>query len=85
MHFPEIDLHGYLLEEAIHYVKDKLYECHKNNVLGLKLIHGYHHGQVLQNYFRSIKFINDMKHAGYIVKVLSVKEAGMTQILCKYK
>ncbi len=79
-HFLPIDLHGLTLKEAMVYVESKLEKCVYRGVSGLKLIHGYHHGTILREYFRSDKFKVDMKQTGLIISISNIKDLGYTQI-----
>ena len=79
-HFLPIDLHGFYLKEAIIYVESKLEECIDRGVGGLRLIHGYHHGTILREYFRSEKFKIDMTHVGLIIGIYNIKDLGYTLI-----
>ncbi len=44
----------------------------------LFIIHGYRHGQVLKNFFRSKEFLEDMKDEGYNLKELSHPNPGVS-------
>ena len=72
------DLHGFRLLEAIEEVVIKIEDCLllKDNLLFV--IHGYKHGQILKKYFRSKKFLKDMKKAGYFLKKLSPPNPGVS-------
>jgi len=79
-HFLIVDLHGMYLKDAIIDVEEKLEECKDRGVEGLKIIHGYHHGTTLREYFQSNKFKEDMKCAGLIISLVHIKNLGDTQI-----
>ena len=79
-HFAPVNLHRMPLKEAILYVISKLEDCINRGVDGLKLIHGYHHGTVLRDYFRSEKFKKDMKRVGLIIGISNIRDLGYTLI-----
>ncbi|TKJ22449.1 MAG: hypothetical protein CEE43_06040 [Promethearchaeota archaeon Loki_b32] len=79
-HFAPIDLHRMSLKEAIFYVEEKLEECIDRGIGGLKLIHGYHHGTILQEYFRSEKFKIDMKRVGLFISISNIRDLGYTLV-----
>ena len=62
----EIDLHGLYVKDALIIVTEKLKECQTNNNKGIKIIHGYHRGHALRDYFRSHLFIREMKKSVYM-------------------
>jgi len=77
-HFLEVDLHGLYLRDSIWEIKEKLNERRTYSTVGLKIIHGFHHGQVLKEYFRSNKFVEEMKNSGFKIKLLDVTNDGFT-------
>jgi len=79
-HFIPIDLHRMPLKDAIIHVESKLKEYIALGVGGLKLIHGYHHGTTLRDYFRSEKFKIDMKRVGFIINVSNIRDLSYTLI-----
>jgi len=64
----EINVHGHELWGAIDEVLSALEECKINGDGEINVIHGYKHGQVLKNYFRSNKFLVEMAREGYQLK-----------------
>lgn len=86
IHKMRIDLHGYRLEEAIEEIFWKVEEgiIMEDNELGI--IHGYHHGQVLKNFFRSQKFREEMHNRGYeINRIGNKQDPGYTAFKVKIK
>ena len=79
-HFLPIDLHRMSLKDSIVYIESKLEECINRGVNGLKLIHGYHKGTRLRDYFRSDKFKTDMKDAGFIINIANIRDLGYTLV-----
>jgi len=79
-HFLPIDLHNLYLKDAIYYVKLKIEECIECGIDGLKLIHGYHHGTRLRDYFRSEIFREEMKNKGLTIGLSSIRDLGYTLI-----
>ncbi|MFW9970626.1 MAG: Smr/MutS family protein [Candidatus Odinarchaeota archaeon] len=70
------DLHGFRLFEAIEEILDVLEDCLSSGDKNLFIIHGYRNGQVLKNYVRSKKFIQDMASEGYILKEVNLPNPG---------
>lgn len=68
------------MKDAIHFVKLKIDECIDCDIDGLKLIHGYHHGTRLRDYFRSDLFREEMKNEGKIIGISSIRDLGYTLI-----
>ena len=60
----QIDLHGYYLAEAIEDVCWRASEAILSGDKVLEIVHGYHHGQVLKNHFRSNAFKQEMRRIG---------------------
>ncbi len=79
-HFAPIDLHRMTLKEAIIYVESKLEGSIDRSVGGLKLIHGYPHGTILREYFRSEKFKLEMKRGGLITGLSNIRDLGYTLV-----
>ena len=77
----ELDLHGLYVKDALIKVKEKLKECQTNNNKGIKIIHGYHRGQALRDYFRSQLFIKEMKKVGLYVRIVRTSLEGETSII----
>ena len=69
----EIKVHGHELWGAIDEVLSVLEECKINGDGEINIIHGYKHGQVLKNYFRSSKFLVEMARERFrlIMKTIS--------------
>lgn len=72
------DLHGFRLFEAIEEIIDVIEYCVSSGDSIIFIIHGYRHGQVLKNYFRSKNFIVEMMVLGYHLKVLNHPNRGVT-------
>ncbi|MBD3216049.1 MAG: hypothetical protein GF311_25780 [Candidatus Lokiarchaeota archaeon] len=79
----QLDLHGHYLKDAIEEVIVHLGQCKEYETKGLILIHGYHHGQTLKNYFRSNSFIREMKNAGFKISIEENSRPGSTGILLR--
>ena len=65
----EINVHGHELWGAIDEVLSVLEECKIKGYGDINIIHGYKHGQVLKNYFRSNKFLIEMAREGFQLKI----------------
>ena len=74
----EINIHGHELWGAIDEVLSGLEECKINRDAEIKIIHGYKHGQVLKNYFRSNKFLAEMAHDGRDFKERGVSDPAIS-------
>ena len=72
------DLHGFRLFEAVEEIIDTIESCVSLGDFILFIIHGYRHGQVLKNYFRSKKFIEEMMELGYHLRMLNQPNPGVT-------
>jgi len=72
----EINLHGHELWGAIDEVLSVLEECKINGDGEINIIHGYKHGQVLKNYFRSNKFLVEMAREGFRLKKKEFSNSG---------
>ncbi|MFX0073594.1 MAG: Smr/MutS family protein [Candidatus Hermodarchaeota archaeon] len=70
------DLHGFRLFDAIEEIIDFIDSCISSGERLIIIIHGYKHGQVLKNYFRSKEFIEDMEDEGFILKELTHPNPG---------
>ena len=79
----KLDLHGFYLKEAIKVVEFNLNKCKENKIKGLVLVHGYRHGNILRNYFRSESFIREMGVFGFEIEVIDVSKPGSTGIILK--
>jgi len=77
----ELDLHELYVKDALIKVKVKLKECQTNNKKGIKIIHGYHRGHALRDYFRSQLFIKEMKKVGLYVRIVRTSLEGETSII----
>ena len=77
----ECDLHGCELSEAIIEVFQALEECTVNEDKLLEIVHGYYHGTVLRNYFRSKRFLQEAARDGYKLRVIKSSNPGKTQFL----
>ncbi|MHA1235529.1 MAG: Smr/MutS family protein [Promethearchaeota archaeon] len=64
----EINVHGHELWGAIDEVLSSLEECKIKGEREINIIHGYKHGQVLKNYFRSNKFLVEMAREEFRLK-----------------
>ena len=74
----EIDLHGFELVEAMIEVDYAIRECIGDGESQITIVHGFHSGSVLKNYFRSARFIRDMKKSGVSIKVTNTSNLGHT-------
>ncbi|WP_457556808.1 Smr/MutS family protein [Candidatus Harpocratesius sp.] len=77
----KIDLHGYELSDAIVEISYAIRELDLKNDHVIEIVHGFHSGQVLKNYIRSKKFLQDMKKDGYFLKALSGNNPGSSFFL----
>ncbi len=77
----ECDLHGFELSEAIIEVFHALEECVVNEDKFLEIVHGYYHGTVLRNYFRSKRFLQGATREGYKLRIVKSLNPGKTRIL----
>ena len=78
-----LDLHGFDLEEAKLEVILYLTNFEMTGFAGLILIHGYKHGQILKNYFRSETFIREMKDAGFEINLINTDNPGSIGVILK--
>ncbi|MHA1671350.1 MAG: Smr/MutS family protein [Promethearchaeota archaeon] len=74
----EINVHGHELWSAIDEVLSVLEECKLNGDGEIKIIHGYKHGQVLKNYFRSNKFLVEMTREGFRLKMKAISDPAIS-------
>ncbi len=74
----ELDLHGYTKDEAFIEVIYSIKECLGSGETEISIIHGYHTGTILKNYFNSIQFIKDIKKAGFSLKKGGHPNLGQT-------
>jgi len=72
----EINVHGHELWGAIDEVLSVLEECKLNGDGEINIVHGYKHGQVLKNYFRSNKFLVEMAREGCQLKKKEFSNPG---------
>ena len=77
----EINVHGYELWGAIDEVLSALEECKIKSDKGINIIHGYKHGQVLKNYFRSNKFLREMAHEGFRLKMKVISDPAISSFV----
>ena len=77
----ECDLHGFELSDAIIEVYHALEECAVNEDKLLEIVHGYYHGTVLRNYFRSKRFLQQTAREGYNLRIVKSSNPGKTQFL----
>lgn len=73
-----LDLHGLYVKEAIFKVKEKLIEYNKLGCKEMILIHGYHYGHALRDYFRSSEFVRAMKNFGFALNNFQLTDLGTT-------
>ena len=76
--FYSIDLHGMGLWKAKNAVEEKIRESVMLGIDRINIIHGYHGGTVLRDYFLSKKFYIDMKIKGFYVKGIKMLNYGST-------
>ena len=77
----EINVHGHELWGAIDEVLSALEECKINGEWEINIIHGYKHGQVLKNYFRSNKFLAEMAREGFRLKFKANSDLGISSFV----
>jgi len=77
----EINVHGHELWGAIDEVLSALEECEIKNERGINIIHGYKHGQVLKNYFRSNKFLREMAREGFRLKMKDTSDPAISSFV----
>ena len=77
----KIDVHGHELWGAIDEVLSALEECKIKSDREINVIHGYKHGQVLKNYFRSNKFLREMAREGFRLKVKANSDPAISSFL----
>ena len=56
----ELNLHGYLLEDAKLEILNTIEDCNELGDNILKIIHGHKHGTAIRDYVRSNRFLNDI-------------------------
>ena len=79
-----LNLHGFTLQDAIEEVLWKIEEFILKDIDCLSLIHGYRHGQVLKNYFRSQEFLRVAAQYGYQLRlILNKRNEGITTLKLK--
>jgi DNA-nicking Smr family endonuclease len=74
----EINVHGHELWGAIDEVLSALEECKIKGEREINIIHGYKHGQVLKNYFRSNKFVAEMAREGFQLKIKDISDPAIS-------
>ena len=77
----EINVHGHELWGAIDEVLSVLEECKINGDGEINIIHGYKHGQVLKNYFRSNKFLVEMAREGFRLKIKAISDPAISSFV----
>jgi DNA-nicking Smr family endonuclease len=77
----EINVHGHELWGAIDEVLSVLEECKINRDGEINIIHGYKHGQVLKNYFRSNKFLVEMAREGFRLKIKAISDPAISSFV----
>ena len=58
-----------------------LEECKINGDGEITIIHGYKHGQVLKNYFRSNKFLVEMAREGFQLKMKAISDSAISSFV----
>ena len=76
-----INIHGHELWGAIDEVLSALEECKIKGDMEINIIHGYKHGQVLKNYFRSNKFIVEMTRESFRLKMKDISDPAISSFL----
>ena len=74
----EINVHGHELWGAIDEVLSALEECKIKGEKEINIIHGYKHGQVLKNYFRSNKFLVEMSRESFQLKIKDISDPAIS-------
>ena len=77
----EINVHGHELWGAIDEVLSGLEECKIKSDGEINIIHGYKHGQVLKNYFRSTKFLAQMAREGFRLKMKDISDPAISSFM----
>jgi len=77
----EINVHGLELWGAIDEVLSFLEECKINGNGEINIIHGYKHGQVLKNYFRSNKFLVEVAREGFRLKMKTTSDPAISSFV----
>ncbi|MHA1106782.1 MAG: hypothetical protein ACTSPN_13880 [Promethearchaeota archaeon] len=77
----EINVHGHELWGAIDEVLSVLEECKLNGDGEINIIHGYKHGQVMKNYFRSNKFLAEMAREGFRLKMKDITNPAISSFM----
>jgi len=77
----EINVHGHELWGAIDEVLSALEECKIKSDREINIIHGYKHGQVLKNYFRSNKFLGEMTREGFRLKLKDTSDPAISSFV----
>ena len=77
----EINVHGHELWGAIDEVLSGLEECKLKSDGEINIIHGYKHGQVLKNYFRSTKFLAQMAREGFRLKMKDISDPAISSFM----
>ncbi len=74
----KIDLHCMELIEAKEELALRIEEYQTLGVREIIIIHGYQHGQVLKNYIRSERFLEEMRKEGLKLKRNRFENPGET-------
>ena len=77
----EINVHGHELWGAIDEVLSALEECKLKGEREINIIHGYKHGQVLKNYFRSNKFLVEMSRESFQLKIKAISDQAVSSFV----
>jgi hypothetical protein len=77
----EINVHRHELWGAIDEVLSALEECKIKGDKEINIIHGYKHGQVLKNYFRSNKFLVEMAREGFRLNLNGISDPAISSFL----
>jgi len=77
----ETNVHGHELWGAIDKVLSALEECRINGEREINIIHGYKHGQVLKNYFRSNKFLVEMSRESFQLKMKAISDQAVSSFV----
>lgn len=77
----ETNVHGHELWGAIEEVLSALVECKINGDREISIIHGYKHGQILKNYFRSNKFLVEMAREGFRLEMKDISDPARSSFV----
>ena len=85
MRILEINVHGHELWSAIDEVLSALEECKLKSDGEINIIHGYKHGQVLKNYFRSNKFLAAMARKGFRLEMKDISDPAISSYIIIFR